>query len=233
MPSSLPTDATGDGVESGAASLAGTTHPLRLETAYYVATIPVWLDLIPDQRQDTPTTATGTATETETETTGSTISEVEAVTPPQPQHPADAWAATFLSAEAEEVRAALGGVCVVFAFPSSQSSPSSSSSSNRESAAALLAAVGRVVRSGLGGLDWDGVALAVGVGPGGGEMGALTPDEEEWIEELCAEVAGGGIEFVHVRNLGARAGKAAAEGSSGEARNEFGGKSLIASHRGE
>lgn len=32
--------------ESASTTLAGTTHPLNLETAYYTASVPVWLDLI-------------------------------------------------------------------------------------------------------------------------------------------------------------------------------------------
>lgn len=45
--------------------------------------------------------------------------------------------------------------------------------------------VGDVVKKGLGGWEWDGVGLAVGVGDGG---------TEEW-DEACA---GAGLEFVNV-----------------------------------
>jgi hypothetical protein len=62
--------------------------------------------------------------------------------------------------------------------------------------------VGQVVKKGLGGWEWDGVGLAVGVGEG------IT---EEW-DEVCAEA---GLEFVHVT------------GKAQTGRNEFGGLWLL------
>ncbi|KAM0811123.1 putative Increased recombination centers protein 6 [Seiridium cardinale] len=39
-------DLTGNAPESSSTTLAGTTHDLDLKTAYYTATVPIWLDLI-------------------------------------------------------------------------------------------------------------------------------------------------------------------------------------------
>lgn len=41
-------DLTGTAPESAPTTLAGTTHDLELKTAYYTATVPIWLDLISD-----------------------------------------------------------------------------------------------------------------------------------------------------------------------------------------
>lgn len=229
VPSVLPAADDGDskglkgagaGGGGSAGSLAGTTHPLRIETPYYTATVPVWLDLIPDLVRETAGP----------ESSSLVGSEGAEPTPPTVEHPADEWARTFLSPEAAEVREALGGVCVVFAFPSSSSSNRATGSRERQSTEALLGAVGRVVQQGLGGLDWDGVALAIGVGPGAGETGQLSDEEEAWIEDLCAEVLGGGVEFIHVRSLGAgfsasrKAGNASSSLEDSEGRNQYGGK---------
>lgn len=143
-----------------AGALAGTTHPLKLKTQYYSATVPVWLDLV--------------------------------------AAPND-WAASFLSPEAEEVLAVLGGVVVVFKLPSPNSKEAA------EEARKLLSEVGRVMKNGLGGWEWDGVGLAVGVGA------AADDEEEEW-DEVCAE---GGLEFVRV-------------GEGLQERNAFGEKTGIA-----
>lgn len=88
-----------------------------------------------------------------------------------------AWSESFLSPEAAEVLAVLGGIAIVF-----DCTPGSSAEQTRS----LIQEVGRVVKKGLGGWDWDGVGLAVGVGSG--------DVEEEW-DELCAEA---GLEFVLV-----------------------------------
>ena len=128
------------------------THNLPLKTAYYTATVPIWLDLI------------------------SSPSE---------------WAASFLSDEAHEVLSALGGVVLVFALPSA---------SKEEHIGDLVRQFGRVVKDGLGGWEWDGVGLAVGVGES---------DAERW-DELCAEA---GLEFVQLTG-------------KEQGRNEFGGGSL-------
>lgn len=108
------------------------------------------------------------------------------------ESPSD-WASSFLSEEASEVLAVLGGVVLVFPLPDS-SSPPLSADQVRE----LIHHVGQVVDKGLGGWEWDGVRLAVGVGDG---------EPDEW-DELCAEA---GMEFVQL-------------GGSQQGRNEFGGK---------
>ncbi|KAL2163001.1 hypothetical protein VTH06DRAFT_6837 [Thermothelomyces fergusii] len=118
------------------------------------------------------------------------------------------WSAAFLSPEAREVLAVLGGVLVVFALPP----PAPSGDAGRERARELVAHVGRVVREGLGGWEWDGVGLAVGVGPGGGR------ELDEW-EDRCAEA---GLEFVHVAKAGGGTGTGAGAGAGADERNEFG-----------
>lgn len=138
--------------------MAGTTHDLDLKTAYYTATVPVWLDLI------------GIPSE---------------------------WSASFLTEEAKEVLEVLGGLVVVFAIPSSTAAPSTSSKE-------LIAEVGKVVKDGLGGWEWDGVTLAVGVGE------VEHPDDLDTWDEVCGDA---GLEFVHVA-------ASIAEGS----KNEFGGE---------
>ncbi|KAK5654792.1 hypothetical protein OQA88_6828 [Cercophora sp. LCS_1] len=89
------------------------------------------------------------------------------------------WAASFLSDEAKEVLQVLGGVVVVFGLD------------GKSEAKELVAQVGRVVREGLGGWEWDGVLLALGVG----EVEAGDDEVvDEW-EDVCTEW---GLEFVHV-----------------------------------
>ncbi|KAL1867081.1 hypothetical protein Daus18300_006480 [Diaporthe australafricana] len=152
-------DLTGNNPEpaSSSTSLAGTTHNLELQTAYYTATVPVWLDLI------------------------STASE---------------WAASFLSPEAKEVLEVMGGVIVVFPISSS-----TTSSQNKE----LIREIGKVVKEGLGGWEWDGVGLGIGVG----EVPHL--DDLDMWDEACGDA---GLEFVHI----------GASATSDDAKNEFGEK---------
>lgn len=113
------------------------------------------------------------------------------------------WAASFLSDEAGEVLAVLGGVVLVFALPEPSSAPTTSKSpaASVELLTELIGQIGRVVNEGLGGWEWDGVRLAVGVG-------SADVDTEEW-DELCAEA---GMEFVRL-------------GGSQPVKNEFGGTS--------
>jgi hypothetical protein len=187
--------------------LAGTTHPFSLTTQYYTATVPVWLDLI--------------------------------------SSPAE-WAASFLAPEAREVLEVLGGVVVVLPLPPAPSSsssastllPSSSSSlqekkdsgeddgdgdaeegGRREKARALVEHVGRVVKEGLGGWDWDGVGLVIGVAEG--VQTDLDGDGvDEW-EDLCAER---GMEFVYL----SRSNNRAVATNEDPERNEFGEKMGLA-----
>lgn len=51
----------------------------------------------------------------------------------------------------------------------------------------LIRHVGSVVQKGLGGWEWDGVRLAIGIGEG---------DADEW-DELCADA---GLEFVQLKS---------------------------------
>lgn len=83
----------------------------------------------------------------------------------------------------------LGGIILVFATPEK---------GQEDKVRDLIQHVGQVVQQGLGGWEWDGVKLAVGVGEGEGD---------EW-DELCA---GAGIEYVQIG------------GSRGAALQEFGG----------
>ncbi|KAI9149559.1 ATP-dependent bile acid permease [Paramyrothecium foliicola] len=155
--SSVIKDLTGSTPEPASTSLAGTTHDLNIKTAYYSATVPVWLDLISSPEE---------------------------------------WAESFLSEEAGEVLAVLGGLVVVFALPTT--------SEAAERTRSLVKHVGRVVKEGLGGWEWDGVGLAVGVGEG---------DVDEW-DGLAADA---GLEFVQARQAG----------SKNEQRNEFGEKTGV------
>ncbi|KAL7914977.1 hypothetical protein GGI35DRAFT_165287 [Trichoderma velutinum] len=93
------------------------------------------------------------------------------------------WAASFLSEEAREVLAVLGGLVLVFAIPNAK--PATLSGDN--DTPSLIRHVGSVVQKGLGGWEWDGVRLAVGIGEG---------DADEW-DELCAEA---GLEFVQLKS---------------------------------
>lgn len=160
-------DLTGSKPAREAASLAGTTHDLSLQTQYYTASVPIWLDLIASPSE---------------------------------------WAASFLSEEAGEVLAVLGAVVLVFALPGPSASCAAGSG---ELLRRLIEQVGRVVNEGLGGWEWDGVRLAVGVVAADAAADADV-DAEEW-DELCAEA---GMEFVRV-------------GGMQSARNEFGGTSLL------
>ncbi|RWA03677.1 hypothetical protein EKO27_g11431 [Xylaria grammica] len=151
-------DLTGTIPEQTSTSLAGTSHNLSLQTTYYKAEVPIWLDLI------------------------SSPSE---------------WSASFLSVEAKEVLEVLGGVMVVFALPVNAHSDEGNAAQD------LIKQVGKVVKDGLGGWEWDGVGLCLGVGE--------IDDVDLW-EDCCAE---SGLEFVQVRS------------QSTPSRNEFGEKTGI------
>lgn len=103
------------------------------------------------------------------------------------------WSASFLSDEAKEVLDVLGGIIVVFAIPPSTTGPKA------DETRSLIREVGKIVKDGLGGWDWDGVGIAVGVSE-------ETVEDEEW-DEVCAE---GALEFVRV-------------GGKQVEKNEFGG----------
>ncbi|RDA84772.1 hypothetical protein CP532_1007 [Ophiocordyceps camponoti-leonardi (nom. inval.)] len=122
-------------------SLAGSTVTLRLETNYYKASVPVWLDLVAES---------------------------------------GAWTDSFLSDEAAEVLAALGGLVIVLDL-------ASDAEYKKEELRVLVRDVGRVVGR-LGGWEWDGVRLVVAVGDEDDD------EVDEW-DQLCLET---GFEFVHV-----------------------------------
>ncbi|KAM7206526.1 Alpha and gamma adaptin binding protein p34 domain containing protein [Naviculisporaceae sp. PSN 640] len=179
-------------------TLAGTTHLLPLKTAYYSASVPIWLDLISSPEE---------------------------------------WSSSFLSDEAKEVLEVLGGVLVI--FPLGSSSSQSSSSTSAAEAKELVAHVGRVVREGLGGTDWEGVGLAVGVSSAtltqslssssSGKLGEdLDAVLDEW-EDYCWD---SGLEFVHHRVVVSSGGTGKKEteepANDSNNRNEFGEKMGIA-----
>ncbi len=183
----LPAELTGTCPEPTAASdssptLAGTTHLLPLRTAYYSASVPVWLDVVGDE-------------------------------------PAE-WATSFLAAEAREVLAALGGLVVVFALP-----PPSATTAASSPARQLFEHVGRLVRDGLGGNEWDGAGLAVGVvddrvaAPPATLAQADVDDggEEDYYDAWDMVCTDAGLEFVLV-TAPPGTGK-----EDAEKRNEFGG----------
>ncbi|KAI1115598.1 hypothetical protein F5Y14DRAFT_440534 [Nemania sp. NC0429] len=107
------------------------------------------------------------------------------------------WSDSFLSAEAKEVLEVLGGLMIVFALPAHPESEEGKVSRN------LIQQVGKVVKEGLGGWEWDGVSLCLGVGE--------IDDVDIW-EDCCAE---SGLEFVQVRS------------QATPSRNEFGEKTGI------
>ncbi|KAI0143363.1 alpha and gamma adaptin binding protein p34-domain-containing protein [Pestalotiopsis sp. NC0098] len=107
------------------------------------------------------------------------------------------WSASFLSPEAKEVLDVLGGVAVIFPLPSK------SDSDQARAAKGLIEHVGKVVKDGLGGWQWEGVGLCLGFGE--------LDDVDEW-DECAAE---NGLEFVQVR------------AKTSEARNEYGEKTGI------
>ncbi|KAM0253100.1 hypothetical protein ACHAQJ_007422 [Trichoderma viride] len=93
------------------------------------------------------------------------------------------WASSFLSEEAREVLAVLGGLVLVFAIPSAK--PAALTADGDPPS--LIRHVGSIVQKGLGGWEWDGVRLAIGIGEG---------DADEW-DELCTEA---GLEFVQLKS---------------------------------
>jgi hypothetical protein len=170
-------------------SLAGLSHTLQLKTAYYTATIPIWLDEIPlfPLAQDVESIKSPDKTPTASGTVVGNGSR---------SSPAADWATEFLQPEAKEVLAALGALVVCFRKPSS--------ASEQLGIGSLIEEVGRVVREGLNGGStyggWEGICVAVGMkrgvlgwvsdgveGEEGREMTA-----EEW-DGVCTEF---GFEYV-------------------------------------
>ncbi|KAK0739324.1 hypothetical protein B0T21DRAFT_329080 [Apiosordaria backusii] len=130
------------------------------------------------------------------------------------------WSSSFLSEEAKEVLEVLGGVVVVVDLSAASSTSTTSNispvSPTKEQQKELVKEVGRVVKEGLGGWDWDGVCLTVGVGRQ--QTGAEDEEEEldEW-EDVCAEA---GLEFVHFVQLSSSSSDSSS--TEKEKRNEYG-----------
>lgn len=118
------------------------------------------------------------------------------------------WTASFLAPEAKEVLDALGGVVVVFDL-------ATAAAADKAKSKALLEGVGHLVRTALGGWEWDGVLLAVGVEEEGVGGGVDEEDLEAW-EDVCAEW---GLEFIHHQRQG-HGGKVLEEQE--KRRNEYG-----------
>lgn len=104
------------------------------------------------------------------------------------------WSGSFLSDEAGEVLAVLGGLILVIAMPSSSSTSTTQAAASTsqppvtvDDVREAIHHIGQVVNKGLGGWEWDGVRLAVGVGESDSNF-------DEW-DELCAEA---GLEFVQI-----------------------------------
>lgn len=134
------------------------------------------------------------------------------------------WSTSFLSEEAKEVLGVLGGVVCVFEVPSS-SSKSQTSSAQKERTKNLVESVGKVVREGLGGWEWEGVGLAVGVTSLTGNETEVDMEDQinEW-DDLCAEW---GLEFVH-HQITPNSGVKGKDKKEEEKRNEYGEKMGIA-----
>ncbi|KAI1435905.1 hypothetical protein GGR50DRAFT_693645 [Xylaria sp. CBS 124048] len=92
------------------------------------------------------------------------------------------WSASFLSPEAKEVLEVLGGVIVVFALPVNPKSEEGKAAQD------FIEQVGKVMKRGLGGWEWDGVGLCLGIGE--------IDNVDVW-EDCCGEL---GLEFVQVRS---------------------------------
>lgn len=90
--------------------------------------------------------------------------------------PAD-FADIYLLPEAKDLLDALGGLMIVFSLPSAEKE-----AETRE----VIEQIGRILTDGLGGWEWRGVNLAVGVGEG---------SFEKW-EDICMEA--GWVEFVQL-----------------------------------
>ncbi|UNI19604.1 hypothetical protein JDV02_005783 [Purpureocillium takamizusanense] len=222
-------------------SLAGTTHDLSLATRYYRATVPVWLDLIAagtarNDKQGTDATTARAVDPVASRTTAaadwaaSFLSDearevldvlgavVVVFAVPPTEATATRTAATQVTSTATgttNTPAAAGQGCrTVGRFPNGTDSTSPDAAQQVKE---LVHHVGRVLGDGLGGWEWDGVRIAIGVGgPPLSTSDGVDEDHgvaAEW-DEICAEA---GMEYVHLPSW------AAASAPGG--RNEFGEKS--------
>ncbi|KAK4040012.1 alpha and gamma adaptin binding protein p34-domain-containing protein [Parachaetomium inaequale] len=199
-----------------AETLAGTTHPLTLSTPYYTATVPIWLDLVAGL--SSPAEWAASFLSPEAREVLEVIGGVVVVFGLPSNSTSSSSSYSSSSSPPSAAAAAEGGATGSGGAPGA-AVPSSTPENERERAKELIRQVGRVVREGLGGWEWDGAGLAVGIGQVAGDDGD-GGELDEW-EDLCAEW---GLEFVHVPRAGVGSGK----GKKGDERNEFGERMGIA-----
>ncbi|KKZ61694.1 hypothetical protein EMCG_03803 [[Emmonsia] crescens] len=101
-------------IDAVASTFAGyTTHsPLRIETTYYTADIPIWVDELPF-----PYNTTSASSLSQSQSDESTFRETESQLPLPHHHSSAAWRSEFLSDEAREVRDVIGAVVVCIERP--------------------------------------------------------------------------------------------------------------------
>ena len=237
-------------------SHAGLLHEVVLQTQYYSARVPVWVDDIPCHSPAIADQAgeggvgmkggeggggeggegreggrEGPVGEGGVEGEGGEGGEGGGET-------LEAWTDTYLSPEAAEVLEALGGIVLTFRLdpaPLSLPSPSSASTGTgtgagmgREQLEKTLAALHRIVRGMERSHNWDGVLLAVCMSPVCSPTTALTGQEGRGLEELCQRY---GFEYVDFAPHSTKdgSGGGGGDGRAGPPRNEFG--EVIGMHR--
>ncbi|ERS98645.1 hypothetical protein HMPREF1624_05432 [Sporothrix schenckii ATCC 58251] len=225
-------DLTGEypAASAGTGALAGTTQELAIQTAYYNAQVPIWLDLIgqtpaeaeaeaedakdnpKEEEEDKPDETNDAVKEPEDGPTTTDKNASKDDTSEDPSTP-EQWADAFLADEAREVREALGGVVVVVDVQ--QPSAFARQRDLVKHVARLVQRLGPVVDVGLQEededqeemlADFEGVGIVVGV--------SQKPIDEETMEVWDDACLVAGLEFVAV-----------APGQ--EATNEFGEKTGI------
>ncbi|KIH87863.1 hypothetical protein SPBR_05017 [Sporothrix brasiliensis 5110] len=235
-------DLTGEypAASAGTGALAGTTQELAIQTAYYNAQVPIWLDLIgqtpaeaeaeaeaesakdepkeeegkPDETNDAPKEPEDGPTKTDEDSpsrdNAKTASKDD--TTEDPSTP-EQWADAFLADEAREVREALGGVVVVVDVQ--QTSAFARQRDLVKHVARLVQRLGPVVDVGLQEEDEDQEEMLADFEGVGIVVGvSQTPIDEETMEVWDDACLVAGLEFVAV-----------APGQ--EATNEFGEKTGI------
>ncbi|EER24907.1 hypothetical protein CPC735_015050 [Coccidioides posadasii C735 delta SOWgp] len=123
----------GPGHQSTAAFAGYTTHPpLPLNTKYYSADIPIWVDEIPIPAVSSPASLHSHTSQAE-----------------QENNTPSTWSATFLAPPAAEVRAAIGAILILLQKPVSVSSavPSGEATVERERVREGIAALKTVVKA--------------------------------------------------------------------------------------
>ncbi|KAK2755057.1 hypothetical protein FQN54_006585 [Arachnomyces sp. PD_36] len=182
-------------------SFAGyTTHsPLPLQTKYYKADIPIWVDEVPYTHPSSTTT--------------SSTAPTAPSTPSNPTHPST-WKTEFLTPEARVVRDAIGAIIVCLPTRNRNRDPGTDVDAEAESLKEIVEAVGGVrdlieeERGGVG--DVPGLVVLVGKreeervkrggggeeGEGEGGEGRKGEGEVGWWEESLLEVGVFGWEVV-------------------------------------